>query len=172
MSFKFSITTLLLCAVVFLNACGGTTTTAPQQTVTAAPDPAPINDLRSRFEAAYNAGDAAGVTALYTDDAVSMPDHHAAVQGKAALQQYFQEVFAQYTTKLSLLSPDLEINGDVAHETGIYTMIMTPKAGGNAMTQSGKYLVVLKRQPDGLWRLHHDIDNTSTPMAMPARGRR
>ena len=167
---KFGFSILLLCTMLLAAACG--TTPAPQPAATAAPDPAPINDLRSRFEAAYNAGDAAAVTALYTDDAVSLPDRHAAVQGKAALQQYFQEVFAQYNAKLTLMSPDLEITDDIAHETGAYSMTVTPKAGGNAMTITGKYLIVLKRQADGSWKVHHDIDNTDSPMAMPAPGRR
>lgn len=171
MSCRLSVTTLLLSVIVLMSACGGTTPTT-QPTATAPPDPAPINDVRSRFQTAYNAGDAAAVTALYTDDAVSLPDRHAAVQGKAALQQYFQEVFAQYNAKLTLMSPDLEITDDIAHETGAYSMTVTPKAGGNAMTITGKYLIVLKRQADGSWKVHHDIDNTDSPMAMPAPGRR
>jgi len=179
MSCRLSVTTLLLSVIVLMSACGNTITTT-QPAATASPDPAPINDLRSRFQTAYNAGDAAAVAALYTDDAVSLPDHHAAIQGKVAIQQYFQEVFAQYTTNITLMSPDLEITGDVAHEYGTYTMTLTPKAGGNATTGNGKYLVVLKRQADGSWKLHHDMDNAAGPhpgmampgMPMPGAGRR
>jgi len=168
MSLKSTIPALLLSAIVLMSACGNTTTTTTiQPAAPAPPDPAPINDLRSRFQAAYSAGDAAAVAALYTDDAVSLPDHHEAIHGKAAIQQYLQETFAQVAANMTLTAPDLEISGDIAHETGSYTMTITPKRGGNAMTVTGKYLVVLKRQPDGLWRVHHDIDNTNSAMAMP-----
>jgi len=160
MSFKFSISALLLCAVSLLTACG---TTPPAQTAVAPADPAPINDLRARFAAAYNAGDAAAVAELYTDDAVVMPDHHAAVVGKAAIQQYLQGLFAQYTANLTITPGDTEITGDLAHEHGTFAMTVTPKAGGNAMTDNGNYLVILRRQADGSWKIHHDIDNSSNP---------
>ena len=160
MSFKFSISALLLCTVLLATACG---TTPPAQTTMAPADPAPINDLRTRFAAAYNAGDAAGVADLYAEDAVSMPDHHAAVVGKAAIQQYLQELFAQYTANLTITPVDTEISGDLAHEHGTFAMTVTPKAGGNAMTDNGNYLVILKRQADGSWKIHHDMDNSSNP---------
>jgi len=149
---------LLLCSVVLASACGGT----PQQTATPSTDPAPVNDLRSRYQAAYNAGDAAAVTALYTDDATSMPDHHAPVDGKAAIQEHLQQIFAQYTPSLTITPADTEISGEIAHEHGTYSMTLTPKGGGNAITENGKYLVVLKRQADGSWKIHHDIDNAGS----------
>ena len=160
MSFKFSISALLLCAVMFLTACGAT---PPQQTTMAPADPAPINDLRARFATAYNAGDATAVAELYTDDAVVMPDHHAAIQGKAAIQQYLQGLFAQSTANLAITPGDTEITGDLAHEHGTFSMTVTPKAGGNAMTDNGNYLVILRRQADGSWKIHHDMDNSSNP---------
>jgi uncharacterized protein (TIGR02246 family) len=127
--------------------------------------------VRSRYQAAYNAGDAAAVAALYTDDAISMPDHHAALEGKAAIQQYLQEMFAQYTHSLNVTPGDTEITGDLAHEHGTFSLTVTPKAGGNAMTENGKYLVVLKRQADGSWLIHHDIENAGNPHpGMPMSG--
>jgi uncharacterized protein (TIGR02246 family) len=159
MVFKLRSSGLLLCAVMFVTACG---TTPPAETMAPA-DPAPINDLRARFAAAYSAGDAAGVAELYTDDAVSMPDHHTAIVGKAAIQQYLQGIFAQYTANLTITPGDTEITGDLAHEHGTFSTTVTPKAGGNAMTDNGNYLVVLKRQADGSWKIHHDIDNSSNP---------
>ena len=173
MSLKSTISALLLSVIVLMSACGNTaTTTTTQPAATAAADPAPINDLRGRFQAAYNAGDAAAVAALYTDDAVSLPDHHEAIRGKAAIQQFMQETFAQVTANMTLSAPDTEITGDIAHETGNYTTTITPKRGGTAMTMTGKYLVVLKRQPDGSWKVHHDMDNTNSAMPMPSAGQR
>jgi uncharacterized protein (TIGR02246 family) len=152
----------LMVAALLATACGGTTQEEPA--ATAPPDPAPINELRNQYMTAYNAGDAAGVAALFTDDAVSMPDHHTAISGKAAIQQFMQEMFTQYTANLTVTPGDTEISGDIAHEHGTFTGTITPKTGGGApMMQSGNYLVVLKRQPDGSWRIHHDIDNSSAP---------
>jgi uncharacterized protein (TIGR02246 family) len=169
MSVKPILLTLLLCAMTLTTACGGATT---QQTATAPADPAPINNVRAQFQTAFNAGDAAAIAALYTDDAISLPDHHAALEGKAAIQQYLQGMFAQYTPNISITPGDTEITGDIAHEHGTYSLTMTPKAGGNAMSENGKYLIVLKRQADGSWKVHHDMDNAAAMhagMTMPSQ---
>src|SRR5688572_4757278 len=166
MHYKAKFLTLLLCSVAFVTACGDTTpeqTTAP---ATATPaDPAPINNLRSQYLTAFNAGDAAAVAALYADDATSMPDHHPAIDGKAAIQDYLQGMFAQHTASITITPSDTEITGDIAHEHGTFSMTVTPKAGGSAMTENGKYLVVFKRQADGSWKIHHDVDNAAGPHA-------
>jgi uncharacterized protein (TIGR02246 family) len=170
---KLSFFVLLVCAATLAIACG-TTTTPTEPTATAPPDPAPINDLRTRFQTAFNSGDAATIVNLYTDDAVMMPDHQPTVEGRAAIQQYYDQLFAQFTPNIMLTPGDTEITGDIAHEHGTFSITMTPKAGGNAMMDNGKYLVVLRRQADGSWRVHHDIDNSSNPhpgMAPPTTRR-
>jgi uncharacterized protein (TIGR02246 family) len=144
-------------------ACAACASPQPPQETAASTDPTPINDIRSRFQAAYNAGDAAAVAALFADDAVSMPDHEPALEGKAAIEKRMQEVFAQYSPSISITPGETEVHGDVAHEHGTYTIELTPKAGGTAMKDNGKYLVILKREADGTWKIHHDIDNSSNP---------
>jgi len=156
----------IVCLLLFAASCGSN---APQ---TAAPDPKPINDLRDRYLMAFNAGDAAGVAALYTDDGITLPEFHPPVQGKAAIQQYLQDMFSQATERLTLTSPDVKINGNVAYETGSYSGTILPKAAGaKPMTDNGKYLVVLLKQMDGSWKLYSDIANTNAPMqpAAPAK---
>jgi uncharacterized protein (TIGR02246 family) len=151
----------ILCVLLFVASCGSN---APNQANTA-PDPKPINDVRDRYLMAFNSGDAAGVAALYTDDGVTLPDQHPAVQGKSAIQQYLQNMFSQTTQRLTLTAPNLKINGNVAYETGSYSMVVLPKSvGAKPVTQNGKYLVVLLKQPDNSWKIYTDIDNTNAPM--------
>jgi uncharacterized protein (TIGR02246 family) len=157
----------LVSVAAFSAACGGGT---QQTAATAPPDPAPINELRAKYQAAYNAADAAAAAALYTDDAVSLPDHHTALQGKAAIQQYLQEIFTQYSATMTITPSDTDIVGDVAHEHGTFTVKVTPKAGGDTVTDDGKYVVILKRGADGSWKIHHDIDNSNRMPPMPSQG--
>ena len=49
--------------------------------------------------------------------------------------------------------------------SGPMTITVTPKSGGNAITDQGNYLVIAKRGADGSWKLHHDIDNSDHPPA-------
>jgi len=152
----------ILSAMLFTAACGGSTTS------TTPGDTAPIDEVRNKYMTAFNAGDSAAVAALFAEDAISMPDHHTAVEGRAAIESYLRETFAQYTPKISITPGETEVMGDVAHEHGTFTTTMTPKSGGNAMTDTGKYLVILKRGSDGQWLVHHDIDNTNAPPPAPA----
>ena len=151
----------LLFATVLAAACGGGA--MPEETMTTPADPAPINEVRSQYEAAFNAGDTAGIAALFAEDAVSLPDHRSAAEGRAAIQQDLQGVFDQYTTNITITPLDTEISGDLAHEHGTFEITLTPKAGGEAMMDDGKYLVILKREADGSWKLHHTIHNSNNP---------
>ena len=154
----------ILAAIVSAAACGGSVTPATPG------DTAPVAEVRNKYVAAFNAGDAAGVAALFAEDAVSLPDHHAALLGRAAIESYMRDTFAQFTTNITVTPGDTEVVGDIGHEHGAFTVTMTPKSGGNPMTETGKYLVVLKRGSDGRWLVHHDIDNTNTaPPAPPSQ---
>jgi len=153
----------LLPLFLVVAACGAAT---PEQAAAPAPapaDPAPINQLRNDFLAAYNAGDAAAIAALYAEDAVYQPDHGPAVEGRAAIQQYFEQVFATVDVTTQITPGETEIVGDMAHEHGTFMATATPKAGGDPMMTHGKYLVIAERGADGVWRLVHDIDNSSDP---------
>jgi uncharacterized protein (TIGR02246 family) len=151
---------VVLVGFVMLSGCGGGSQETPQAT-NVPPDPAPLNELRSKFQAAYNAVDAATLAQLYTDDAISLPDHHASVQGKSAIQQYYQDLFKEYGATITITPADTEIVGDLAHEHGTFSITVTPKAGGDAVMDDGKYVVIFKRGADGVWKIHHDIDNSN-----------
>jgi uncharacterized protein (TIGR02246 family) len=157
-------------AIAFL-AVGCTGGTSPQAAAGAPPDLGPVNELRGKYQAAYNAGDAAALAALYTDDAISLPDHHPAVQGRPAIQKYFEDLFAEYSATMMISPGDTDVTPNLAHENGTFTIKVTPKAGGDTISDDGKYLVVLKRGADGAWKIHHDIDNSnrmpSGPSAAP-----
>jgi uncharacterized protein (TIGR02246 family) len=149
-------------AIVLAAACSG----SPE--VPTAGDTAPIDDVRNRYIAGYNAGDAAAVAALFAEDAISMPDHHATLEGRAAIESYLRDLFMQYSASTTITPGETEVIGDIAHEHGSFTVTLTPKAGGTAMTETGKYLVILKKGSDGTWLLHHDIDNSNVPPPAPA----
>jgi ketosteroid isomerase-like protein len=52
----------------------------------------------------------------------------------------------------------LEVAGDVGYLIGRYNLPATPKEEAD----SGKYVMCLKRQRDGAWKLTADIWNSST----------
>jgi uncharacterized protein (TIGR02246 family) len=127
-----------------------------------------VKNLREAYIAAQNAGDAAALTALFTDDAVLMPANAPAASGNEAIQAHFQTLLDQVTSELVVSQEEVEVAGDWAFSRGTHTVKLTPKAGGETMEDTGKYLNILKRQPDGSWKIARHIWNSDKPL--PGRG--
>ncbi len=121
-----------------------------------------IEAQNAEFTAAFNRGDAAAVAALYTENAVAQPPNSEAVQGREAIQNFMQSSMAMGLEDLTLTTVSVEGSGNTAYEVGIYTLKMQPE-GQAAEMDSGKYLVVWKRDASGVWKLHADIWNSSLP---------
>ncbi len=98
-----------------------------------------------------------------------LPTHGPAISGAAN----FPAFFASFPP-LSNIRFDLDLiegAGDRATVIGRYSFTMTPP-GGTAVNESGKYMEVWARQPNGSWRSIHDIFNSDTPLPpAPAPGK-
>lgn len=125
---------------------------------------AAINEVRAAYSDALNAGNAAGVAALFTDDGMAMPPNKPAAMGKDAIQSNLQARLSQYKFDVSITQAEAVAAGDWAYSRGTYTIKATPKGEGEAMENSGKYLNILQRQPDGSWKIARHIWNTDTPI--------
>ncbi len=105
-----------------------------------------------------NAGNAAGVVELYTEDAALMPPGAARLDGRDAIQQYWQGMLDAGVGDFSLATQEVEEAGDSAVEVGVISAT-APGDGDARVTFTGKYVVVWKRNGVGSWRLHRDIWN-------------
>ena len=120
--------------------------------------------VRTAYLTAVNAGDPKGVAALYTDDGVEMPPNEAMVKGRAAIEKYQAGFLTAHTVKLSLTGIESMATGDSAYDVGTYSQTITPKqGGGKPIVDRGKYIVLLRRGPDGQWRVKYAIYNSDLP---------
>ena len=112
---------------------------------------------------AFNAGDAAAAVALVMDDAVDLPPNRPAVIGREAIRSFVQSDFDTFTMNFADEIVEVEVAGDLAVIWSNYTVTLTPKDDGEPIENNGKWLKVLKRQPDGSWKFSRNIWNSDNP---------
>lgn len=103
------------------------------------------------------------VSGLYTEDAVLMPPNAEPVSGRAAVR----DLFAAFPPLDDVVFDRVTIDGggDIAFVHGNYHMTFTAAEGQAAVEDHGKYIEIWRRQPDGQWRITHDIFNSNLPAA-------
>ncbi|CAN5219741.1 hypothetical protein BH23GEM2_BH23GEM2_11330 [soil metagenome] len=143
-------------------------TAVPGDTAAARPDPAAaragIERIRDNWRSAAERDDAGAVAALYADDAIFVGTETAEVRGRAAIQEMFGQQFPMSTVS-RIESRDLTVSGDMAYDYGEFTQQITPP-NAPGQTINGHYLVVLRRQNDGSWKIVRHV--STTPAATPA----
>lgn len=121
---------------------------------------AAIDAANAKFVAAFNAGDAAGVAALYTMDAALLPPEESRVDGRTAIGTYWQGAIDAGITDLDLKAVEVLEAGDTAAEIGHWAMsIPAEDEGEEQVSVSGKYIVLWHHDQDGAWRVYRDIWN-------------
>lgn len=125
-----------------------------------------LSKIAADFGAALTAGDAAKVAMFYTADAMFMPPNEPAIKGRSNIQAWMQKQI-DAGASLKLQSTESRISGDLAFEAGTYTFSMKPKTG-EPVSDSGKYVVVLRREGSD-WKISHDIFNSDMPPPPPAK---
>lgn len=107
-----------------------------------------------RYVAASNEGDAEELAELYAEDALLLPPDHEPIHGRDAIGEFWRQ---GTDTGLEVTTLRLEVHGDVAYMVGRYRLPPTEEEAAD----SGQYVLCLKRQPDGTWKLTADIWNGS-----------
>jgi len=114
-----------------------------------------IRAVVDRWFAATRAGDLAAVLELMTDDVVFMQPAHAPF-GKEAFAAAFQgmaNVMFDGTSDIV----ELRVLGSWAYLRNHIELTVTPPSG-EAMRRSGYTLTILRKEPDGRWRLARDAN--------------
>ena len=121
-----------------------------------------INALSDQYAAAVNSGDAAALAATFADDGIELAPNQPAAEGRQAIQALEVTAFNESKFKFSFTQLETEVVGDWAWDRGDYTVTVTPKSG-KPMEESGKYVDIVKRQPDGSWKFYRSIWNSNAP---------
>jgi uncharacterized protein (TIGR02246 family) len=132
-------------------------------------DVAQINATVDRYVAAVNAGDVKAYGSALTQDVVFMPPDASKLTGREAVQAWAKkEFFDPYELRFHTKFDDLRVVGSQAFAPGSFTLDLTPKAGGEQIRRTGKFMNVFRKEADGSWKYALAIFNFDQPLAMTA----
>lgn len=140
---------------------------APKPTDSAAFEKQAKEDVR-RFIPAFNTGDMETVLAQYAPDAEVMAPGNARAVGHDAIRAVLEKESAGLQAAgVALVANDDDkaaASGDLGYHSGSFVV---KDAAGNVV-DSGNYLAVMQRQPDGKWLMIRDTWNSDRPPPAPA----
>jgi uncharacterized protein (TIGR02246 family) len=127
-----------------------------------------LDRTRAIHVAALNDGDASAWAACFDTDAVQMPPNQPPNAGTEDIKQWTRGFLAAFRAEFSIAPHEVELAGpDWAFERGSYEISLTPRAGGDPLRDSGKYLTIYRRAAGEEWLMTHDIWNSDTPPPSP-----
>ena len=138
---------LIPCAAVVLAACGPRVDLASEE--------AAIRDVAARWAAMDRERDAAGVAALFAEDASLVWDDRRPVRGRAAIEEHMATSYLENPSGEGDWGPDridVAASGDLAVEHGSWR---NPGSEGRYMT--------VHRKLDGEWRVIADMSVDTPP---------
>ena len=119
----------------------------------------PYSSICEQFTKLYNSGDAEGLASLYSEDAKILSPNMDFVEGKNAIQNFWQGALEMGVKSFKSEIIETESSGNLGYLVGKYILY----GSENQEVDRGKYISVLKNI-DGKWKVHRDIYNSSIPL--------
>lgn len=123
-----------------------------------------LDRIRRETEAAENEGSVDRMRVHMAEDVVMMAPNMPAVTGAANASQAMHQFFDAFDLEIHYTSSEIVVTGDWAFDRGTYSQTFTPKRGGAALKETGKYVWLYRRTPDGSWKQARVIWNSSDPL--------
>jgi ketosteroid isomerase-like protein len=128
-----------------------------------------IERLNQAEVRAVLANDVRSLMSLWSDDLVLLPPVGPIQRVRSShdemLRQGLEQSRALDFVECVFEFEEIKVLGDYAFEWGTYHWSARPRAGGDTMTIRGKIMRILRREPDGSWKMHRTINNTEPVQA-------
>ena len=124
------------------------------------PDPSVLIEADLAFGRAAAERGAEGFVSFFAPDASILPAKSPVVTGIAALREVYRKIWATPGFSLSWkpLKAELARSGELGYTYGAYERKYR-EASGQVVTETGKYMTIWKKQPDGAWKAIVDMGN-------------
>jgi uncharacterized protein (TIGR02246 family) len=125
-------------------------------------DVAAIRAVPQSYTEAMLASDWAAVAAHYTEDALLMAPNEPQIEGRAAIQASY-DAMPLTVTEYANVFVEIEGRGDLAYARGVISAAGTVEGMLEPVSDTIKYLAILRKQPDGSWLLSKTCWNSDLP---------
>lgn len=126
-------------------------------------DKAAITKVREMEAAAVNEANASHVKMIFAENVKYLPPNQPGLVGTDAVRGWLEALLGQAYAKLEYTHSDISVHGDWAFEHFQSVVTMTPKQGGETMSQNLRGIHIYERGKDGAWKITYDIWNTDSP---------
>ena len=124
-----------------------------------AADVAKIRAVNEAYVAGWLRNEPQAVLDTFSGDAVLIPQGGRPVEGIAAIKKFWWPADGPRTTikTFTITTDETGGEGDIGYVRGTFQFSFSYEEGGQTreLTNKGNYLMIMKRQPDGAWRISH-----------------
>ena len=135
-------------------------------------DMAAIEQLHRSDSAAAKVGDVDTLATLWTADAVALPPGEQPIIGIDAIRGWLNknrlDTAKMEITEYVMDFKEVRVVGDQAFEWARTSISMRPKGAANYFHASGNLMRILRKQPDGNWKVARSIWNLDNPSPQKA----
>lgn len=125
-----------------------------------------ISLAKTEYREGYKSGDIEGILSVFNDNLRNWAEGDASfsgAEGKQALREQLQDLFAEYTADIAVIILDIGIRGDAAFDLGWHKLTLTSKTTGEITYTKYRYYETWKKQADGSWKIDFLITNKEYP---------
>lgn len=108
---------------------------------------------------AVTRGDIEAEVDRFTDDGIYMWPDTPSIVGRLELRKWFKQRFSKVKVELENITEEIDLCGDLAFERGKYIAHILHKGNKKEKLVKGKYINILRKQPDGSWKISRRIRN-------------
>lgn len=116
-----------------------------------------LRAAEDEWQALWLAKDAQALAALYAEDGMRLPPDATRTVGRDAIEAMFEDEFAAGLENLQLEATDMGHDGNLGWIVGNSTIEFP--MGDSMGTGTGNYVVVYRKEADGVWRIVVDTWN-------------
>jgi uncharacterized protein (TIGR02246 family) len=110
-------------------------------------------------------GDLTHMLSFFADDAVLMPPNDTALFGKEEITEWWKEYFQWFKPRKAVETErNLTVAGDQAFLRTTVSAVIVPIKKGDPIQDEIRALYVWRKQPDGAWKITHQIWNSTKPV--------